>query len=332
MLWALVSPTIALMSCVFGVCRAQVPQEKQDGGEKAASNSNSLCYVCHLDLQTERITTDHLAQGIGCVSCHGASVHHMHDEMLMTKPDILYGRTEVDPMCKLCHPAHKDANAVAAFIREWAGRTRPNGRAVTDESICTDCHGTHNIVNKSATESEKDGAPEWTPLFNGQDLANWQTSGAASWAVKRGAIVATADPNGRGGDLWTGDVYADYLLAVTFRSTWPIRAGIWLRDANGPRIEIFQNTKPQAFTGSVSVRKRELVLVNLRQDVFDPEAWNTISVKVQGDRIAVWLNGEEIGAVRVEGPGRGRIGLHVEGSGSDKGTELRVREVLLQRL
>jgi len=325
-------PTLMFFACAFAVCLAQDRQEEKTAGEKPASVSNSLCHVCHYDLQTEEITTDHLAQGIGCVICHGASSHHMHDEMLMTKPDILYGRTEVEPMCKGCHVAHKDPNSVAAFRRGWAGRTRPNGRAVTDESICTDCHGTHNIIKKMANESDKDHTAEWTPLFNGQNLDNWRTSGGASWTVKRGAIVGTADQNGGGGELWTSDVHADYLLAVTFRTTWPIHAGIWLRDPNGPRIEIFQNNKPEAFTGSVSVRKRELVLVNLRQDVFDPEAWNTISVKVQGDRIAVWLNGEEIGAVRVKGAGRGRIGLHLEGGAADKAAELRVREVLIQRL
>jgi len=256
----------------------------------------------------------------------------MHDEMLMTKPDILYGRTEVEPMCKGCHVSHKDPNAVAAFRREWAGRTRPNGRAVTDESICTDCHGTHNIMKKSADDSAKEQAPEWTPLFNGQNLNNWRASGAASWTVKRGTIMAAPGANGGGGELWTNEVYADYLLAVTFRTTWPIHAGIWLRDPNGPRVEIFQNSRPEAFTGSVSVGRRELVLVNLREDVFDPEAWNTISVKVQGERIAVWLNGEEIGAVRVKGAGSGRIGLHLEGGGADKAAELKVREVLIQRL
>jgi hypothetical protein len=327
-----VPPILMFFACAFAVCFAQGPQEKKTAGEKGDSISNGLCHVCHYDLQTEEITTDHLAQGIGCVICHGPSSHHMHDEMLMTKPDILYGRTEVEPMCKGCHQPHKEPNSVAAFRREWAGRTRPNGRAVTDESICTDCHGTHNIIKKMANESDKDGAPEWTPLFNGQNLDNWRASGAASWTVKRGAIAAAPDQRGRGGDLWTSEIYTDYLLAVTFRATWPIHAGIWLRDANGPRIEIFENRKPQAFVGSVSVRNRELVLVNLRQDLFDPEAWNTISVRVQRDRLQLWLNGEEIGAVRVKGAGKGKIGLHLEGSGADKAAELRVREVLIQRL
>ncbi|MHC4060317.1 MAG: 3-keto-disaccharide hydrolase [Planctomycetota bacterium] len=328
----LVTPALMFFTCALAVCLAENSQEDKSAGERMYSNNNSLCYVCHIDLNAEQITTLHLAQGITCDSCHGRSSHHMNDEMLMTKPDILFGRTEVEPMCRLCHQTHKDPNAVAAFRREWAGRTRPNGRAVTEESICTDCHGTHNIIKKMANEADKDQASEWTPLFNEQNLDNWQVTGKAAWTVKRSAIVATTGPKGRGGDLWTNDMYSDYLLAVTFRAAWPIHAGIWLRDANGPRIEIFQSRKPEAFTGSVWIPGKGPALVNIRQDLFDPEAWNTISVKVQADRLQVWLNGEEIGAVRVKGPSKGRIGLHLQSGAAYKDAQLRVREVLLQRL
>jgi hypothetical protein len=132
-------------------------------------------------------------------------------------------------------------------------------------------------------------------------------------------------------------VYEDYLLAVTFRADWPIDAGIWLRAADikrqrGPRVEIFDSKKPFAFTGSVSVPGKGLVLANLREDLIDRESWNTLSVKVQANKVQVWLNGEEVGAVRLPGPTKGKIGLHIEGSSTSKPSELHVREVLVQRL
>jgi hypothetical protein len=325
-------PILTIFAWAFAVCFAQDTQQKKDAGQKPASNSNTLCYVCHFDLQTEQITTTHLAKGVTCNACHGASAHHMHDEMLMTKPDILYGRDEVEQMCKRCHQPHKDPNAVAAFRKEWTGRTRPNGRAVTEESICTDCHGTHNIVKKMGTESDKEQSAEWTPLFNGQNLDNWQVSGKASWKVERSSIIGMPGPKDGGGDLWTGAQYEDYLLAATFRATWPIHAGIWLRGADGPRIEIFENHKLAAFSGSVWMPGKGPALLNPRQDLEDRESWNTISVKVQGDRLQVWLNGEEVGMVRVKGAEKGQIGLHLEGSAVNKAAELQVREVLLQRL
>jgi hypothetical protein len=322
--------TLVTFACAFAVCYADKPQNKKPADKKPNSNTNTLCYVCHLDLQTELITTVHLSAAVTCDKCHGPSASHMHDEMLMTKPDILYGRQEVDKMCSRCHQPHKNPDAVEAFRKEWSGRTRPNGRAVTEESVCTDCHGTHNIVKKMPTASDKQQSSDWIALFNGSNLDNWRVSGKARWTVERSSIIAKPGSKGRGGDLWTRQTFTDYLLAVTFRATWPIHAGIWLRGADGPRIEIFENPQSTAFSGSVRVPGKALVLKNMHQDLFDPETWNTISVKVQRDRLQVWLNGEEVGAVRISGPAKGKLGLHLEKHPRHKTAELCVREVLVQ--
>jgi len=328
-------------ACVFTACFAGQSQvEKSDG--------NAKCYVCHPDLRTEELTTDHLDMGVTCDGCHGLSTEHMHDEMLMTKPDLLFGRAEVNKMCSnpSCHKPdgertiysrqdHADPVAVEAFFEKWRGRMRPNGRTITTGSVCTDCHGKHNLDKPTGTKSVNEQPAEWVAAFNGRDLTGWQASGDASWTVKDGQILATPGANGKGGALWTQALYQDYLLAATFRATWPIHAGIWLHGAGsepGPRIEIFDSSKPEAFTGSVSVPGKGLVLVNLHEDLIERESWNTISVRVEGGRIAVWLNAEEIGAVRISGPAKGKIGLCIESDPASKSEELHVREVQIQRL
>ena len=128
-------------------------------------------------------------------------------------------------------------------------------------------------------------------------------------------------------------------MAVTFRAEWPIHAGIWLRGSGqgqdvekGARIEIFESDEPMAFTGSVSIKGKGLALSNLRDDLVDKGGWNTLSVKVEGDRIQVWLNAEEVGVVRVTGADKGKIGLFVEGKNISRTTELQVREVQIQQL
>ncbi len=338
---------LAGFAWVFAACSADQSQAEKPAGE--TPNGNSKCYVCHPGLRTEELTTVHLEMGVTCDECHGPTIEHMHDEMLMTKPDFLFGRAEVNKMCSnpTCHKPggerivygfedHKDIAAVKAFHKKWLGRTRPNGRAITSDSVCTDCHGTHNLDKPIGTQSEQDG--EWINAFNGRDLKGWQPSGAASWRVKRGQIAATAGPNGEGGTLWTEAIYEDYLLSVTFRTTRPIHAGIWLRAAGselGPRVEIFdppEADKPTAFTGSVWVPEKGLALANLREDLVDRESWNTLSVRVEGYRIQVWLNGEEVGAIRTGGPAKGKIGLHIEKGLVSGAGELCVREVLVQRL
>jgi len=122
---------------------------------------------------------------------------------------------------------------------------------------------------------------------------------------------------------------------VTFQATWPIHAGIWLRAEGselGPRIEIFENKNPASFTGSVWVPGKGMALANLRRDLVDTESWNTISAKVEGKRFQVWLNGEEIGAIRADGPAKGKIGIHIETNPLYKAAKLAIREVLIQKL
>ena len=333
---------LAVFAGILAVCAAEESEAEQPSG-------NSKCYVCHPDMKTEDITTVHLEMDVTCDVCHGASTEHMHDEMLMTEPDLLFGRAEVPVMCSdpTCHKPgegrdvygrqdHKDQEAVEAFFKKWTGRIRPNGRAVNPDSVCTDCHGTHNISKPLDTRSEDE--VEWIAAFNGSDLSGWQASDSSCWRVKSGRIVGAGAKKPKGDTLWTKAMYEDYLLAVTFRASWPIHAGIWLRsdgDKFGPRIEIFEPTEanaPKAYTGSVWVPGKGLVLVNLNEGLVDRESWNTLSVKVEGDKVQVWLNGEEIGSVRATGPAKGRVGFYIGKLPSSKSVEFSVREVLIQRL
>lgn len=336
---------LSALAIFFGILAVGSAEES----EAEAPSGNSKCYVCHPDMKTEEISTVHLEMDVTCDVCHGASTEHMHDEMLMTEPDLLFGRREVPKMCSdpTCHKPgegrdvygrqdHKDQEAVEAFFKTWTGRIRPNGRAVNQDSVCTDCHGTHNISKPLDTKSENE--VEWIAAFNGSDLSGWQVSDNSCWSVKSGRIVGTGAEEQKGDTLWTEALYEDYLLAVTFRATWPIHAGIWLRSdgtKSGPRIEIFEPVKantPKAYTGSVWMPGKGMALVNLRDDLVDRESWNTLSVRVEGDKVQVWLNGEEIGSVRAAGPEKGRIGLYIGKPSTSKSAELSVREVLIQRL
>jgi hypothetical protein len=226
-----------------------------------------------------------------------------------------------------------DPVAVEEFFEKWTGRMRPNGRAVAHNSVCTDCHGTHNISKPLETKSGNEQQAEWVAAFNGSDLAGWQTSDATNWTVKSGRIVGIAGENDKGSTLWTEAIYENYLLAITFRATWPVHAGILLRGAkikSGPRIEIFDSAP--AFTGSVLIPEKGLALTNIREDLVDRESWNTISARIEGDKIQVWLNGEEIGSVRGIEPAKGKIGLYIEKHSASKSAAFSVREVQIQKL
>lgn len=335
----------AVVVCLFASAFAAESQTDKSTGD--SSNGNSKCYVCHPAMKTEEVTTDHILMDITCDECHGPSTEHMHDEMLMTEPDLLFGRSEVKQMCSNpnCHKPgdgrrfysladHKDPEAAEAFYKKWVGRTRPNGRTVTSDSVCTDCHGKHNL-DKGEAPKLLEQSSEWKAIFNGRDLTGWESSGDAFWALEAGRIAAEPAESGKSGTLWSDQEYEDYRFAITFRADWPVHAGIWTRGEGlrmGPRVEIFDSERASAHTGSVLVPGKGLALLNMREDLVDRESWNTLSIKVEGDRVQVWLNGEEIGAVRAAGPARGKIGLHIEKPAASKSGRFYIREILVQRL
>ena len=324
---------VCLVLAVCAVLAFVCTHGAYSAAEKKEAKSNELCYVCHFDMITEDITNIHLKRKIVCTDCHGISKHHMHDEMLMTKPDKLFGRSEVVGLCKHCHGGdlHKGKEAkLEAFRKEWLGKDRPNGRAINAESICTDCHGTHNIV-KEMKGAASDEQGEWTPLFNGEDLDDWTKSGEAAWAIKRGRIVATVGAGGKGGMLWAKGVHNDFMASVTFKVDGAASAGLWLRGdgkGGGARVEILGAARSGVHTGSVSVPRVGIVLANVDKELVSEMMWNTVSVKMAGKRLTVWLNGEEIGSVRLTGAEKGRIGLYV--ADSDGKGELTIGEVQVQ--
>ena len=107
---------------------------------------NESCLVCHLDFKNEDISAVHLDAGVTCAACHGDSEAHRADEWNVVRPDVLWGRAEMDVFCKQCHPKHKTGKVYDEFMVEWFNKRRPTGRYITDDSPCLDCHGEHALT------------------------------------------------------------------------------------------------------------------------------------------------------------------------------------------
>ncbi len=118
------------------------PMLQDAGGQK----DNSVCLVCHMDMEAEEIVVVHLKAGIVCAACHGPSEVHRSDELNIMKPEVVFGRSEIDPFCRACHRTHTSSEQYTRFVKEWTGRRRLNGRMVTSGSTCMDCHGNHAIL------------------------------------------------------------------------------------------------------------------------------------------------------------------------------------------
>jgi hypothetical protein len=302
---------------------------------------NRLCLVCHELLATELISQKHEAKNILCIDCHGQSRLHMEDEMLMTRPDVLFGRTEVDPFCRGCHPGHKDPAKVQAFLDEWRGRDRPNGRVVTSTSICMDCHGTHNrhradagVKKATATAAAESEAP-WVQLFNGKDLTGWKAVGNARWVVENGNLVGSQGDNNAPGDLLTEASYKDFQLTVTYQVVWPCNSGVWFRyqsPGKAYQADILEWPDPKCYSGTLYCSGKMFIAMNKDGSLIDRDGWNTLSVRAEGRRLQIWLNGTQVADVQDDSSDSGRIGFQVHPGAELATMKIIVREAQLQPL
>ena len=139
---------------VWGIGTYRCSQQRADRSisfvrpEPNPQADNSACLDCHLDFADEPIVATHLEHGFGCTACHGESVAHGEDEANVIKPDVLFGRSQVDSLCTLCHDAHKADNQYNEFMKEWRGQRRPTGVMLLDDPTCTDCHGQHILIGE----------------------------------------------------------------------------------------------------------------------------------------------------------------------------------------
>ncbi|MBN1442208.1 MAG: cytochrome c3 family protein [Planctomycetes bacterium] len=264
------------------------------GGEAAspaAAADNAPCLRCHESLIGETIADTHLKENVGCASCHGPSLHHLRDETVMTKPDILFGRQQVDAQCRHCHEEHEDPARVARYLKRWSGKTRPNGRLINEDSICTDCHGNHNSAAKPRRPQGEDPAEAWTSLVDGDSLAPWTAEGGA-WKLRGGRLVATA----AAGETLRIERPAGLegrRLRFTFQATGRQVASFYWRGSRTARIALAGGPLPPA---SLSIDDRPVVMSPLAGEI-DLEGAGTISI-AWAEHIEVFAGGEELYRIR----------------------------------
>ncbi|MGJ1411709.1 family 16 glycoside hydrolase [Sphingobacterium thalpophilum] len=166
--------------------------------------------------------------------------------------------------------------------------------------------------------SEMPAKEGYVPLFNGKDLTGWKGLVAdpikrskmnaktlaaeqakadeimrKGWSVSNGEIVF----NGKGDNLATVKQYGDFEMLVD----WKLEnyggvegdAGIYLRGT--PQVQIWDiaNTRVGAQVGSGGLynnQKNESKPLKVADNATGE--WNTFKIKMLGDKVSVWLNGQ----------------------------------------
>lgn len=121
-------------------------------------------------------------------------------------------------------------------------------------------------------------------LFKGRDLSAWRTEGAGEWVILPGGIL---HHTGKGSHLWTKESFRDFVLRLEWRIEKGGDSGIYLRgDEKGrAQVNIWEHPMGSGQIWGYRIRPKR------RMDAPTGQ-WNYMEIKVVGDKVSVWLNGE----------------------------------------
>lgn len=161
--------------------------------------------------------------------------------------------------------------------------------------------------------TDEELAEGWISLFDGQTMFGWKPTSGAEWKIADGALVVES---GEPGLLCTTTQFSDYVLKLDFRSDKGTNSGIFLHTPSGIKgadmdvetecyeLNIADSDNPFP-TGSLVKRQKA-------EGDFESTDWQSYEVTVEGGKVTVKLDGEQI--VEYEDPapiGRGHIGLQL---------------------
>jgi hypothetical protein len=174
-------------------------------------------------------------------------------------------------------------------------------------------------------------------LFNGKDLTGWKIYGTEKWYVDNGQLVCESGPDKKYGYLATEKFYKNFDISVEFLQESNGNSGLFFRSTiDGTKISGWQcEVAPKGNdTGGIyeSYGRGWLKQIEAeKENILKPGEWNNLRLRVTGDRVQSWLNGEPMVDFTDEkiGKGNGSIALQIHDGG---GIKVRWRNLLIQEL
>ena len=151
---------------------------------------------------------------------------------------------------------------------------------------------------------EPNSEPEWTLLFNGENLDGWtKLNGMADYSIEGNTIVGTAKLNTPNTFLATDQTYGDFVLKVDIKVDTALNSGIQIRSLSTPdyqdgRVHGYQveiDPSERAWSGGLYDEARRGWLYPLEynekgQKAFKNGEWNAYHIEAVGDTLRVWVN------------------------------------------
>jgi hypothetical protein len=164
-------------------------------------------------------------------------------------------------------------------------------------------------------------------LFNGKDLTGWDKYGTELWYVDNGELVCESGPDKQYGYFGTRKYYNDFDLSLDFKQEANGNSGVFIRSYIKTGVEIsgwqVEVAPPGNDTGGIYESYGRGWLYQIpeeKENILKKDDWNTMRIKVIGDQITTWLNGQLMTDLKDEkiGQGKGRILLQIHEGGGIK--------------
>lgn len=173
-----------------------------------------------------------------------------------------------------------------------------------------------SLLPSFAKEEKKEECP---PIFDGKSLAGWSAEPkelSSHWKVEDGMIVGE-NPDKKGSDLWTDFEYGNYELNLDYQTDSPdYDSGVYVRgNSHQVQIGVSRSLKVD-LTACIYAPKDMLGKYPAQSDKVAAfhklGAWNHLRIRVVGNRIETFLNGEPfVDYLCVALPKKGKIGLQL---------------------
>ena len=216
------------------------------------------------------------------------------------------------------------------FARKNSGKweTAPEYGLAHRGVLCLQDHGyPASFRNLKIKELPRKAGRE-VELFNGRDLTGWEAYGTEKWYVdKDGLLVCESGPDKKYGYLATREYYDDFDLTVEFKQLANGNSGVFFRSCVEPPVKVHgwqcEVAPKNHDTAGIYESYGRGWLVQIpdeKESILKEGDWNTLRLKVQGDRVQTWLNGEEMADITDAkiGAAQGRIALQIHDGGGIK--------------
>ncbi|MBR1928051.1 MAG: DUF1080 domain-containing protein [Bacteroidales bacterium] len=205
--------------------------------------------------------------------------------------------------------------------------------------ICLQDHGYPAWFRNIKIKELPDPEPVEKDLFNGKDLTGWVNYGTELWYVDDdGCLVCESGPDKAYGYFGTTEYYYNFDLTLEFKQESDGNSGVFIRSivpegvkVSGWQVEV---APPGNDTGGVYESYGRGWLYQIpdeKENILKYNDWNTMRIRLEGDHLQSWLNGEPMTDITDEaiGRGRGRICLQIHDGG---GIKVRWRNIHIKTL